>query len=112
MQSLSIGRLGLLAHPSRVGRQTRDRATLLDVVPTVGGQVVFYLPRESIRIVSLQRLTNRLTEPGVRARHGRCNDLGDEGVLRFKMIIKAALRESGLAHEFIEANAIDAAFTK
>src|SRR5216684_2759582 len=112
MQPLSVGRLSLLAHPSRVWRQTRDRAALLDVVPITRGQVVFYLPRESIGIVSLQRLSNRLAESGIRARHGRCNDLGDQRVLRIEMIIEPTLRESGLAHEFIEANAVDAAFTK
>src|SRR5277367_1654299 len=106
MQPLSVGRLGLLRHPSRVGRQARNRAALLEIVPIVGGQVAFYLPGESIGIVSLQRLANLLTESGIRARHGRCNDLSDQGVLRLEMIIKAALRESGLAHEFVEANAV------
>src|ERR1700692_1787870 len=98
--------------PLRVGRQTRNRAALFDVVPIVWGQVVFYLPRESLGIVSLQRLTNCLAESGIRARHGRCNDLSDQRVLRIEMIIEPPLRESGLAHEFIEANAVDAAFTK
>ena len=76
----------------------------------VCGQVEFYLPRESIGVVSLQRLPDRFEESDIRARHGRCNDLGDKGVLRFEMIIEAALRESGLAHEFIEADSVDAAF--
>src|SRR5260370_36226454 len=112
MQPLSVGRLSLLAHPPRVWRQTRHRAALLEVVPITRGQVAFYLPRESIGIVSLQRLSNRLAEFGIRAGHGRCNDFGDQGVLRIEMIIKAALRESGLAHEFIEADAVDAAFAE
>src|SRR3984957_2782385 len=112
MKPLSIGRLGLLAQPSRVRRQGRNGAALLEVVPIVGGQVAFYLPGESIGVVSLQRLANLFTESGICARYGRCNDLGDQGVLRVEMIIKAALRESGLAHELIEADAVDAAFTK
>src|SRR5271167_71608 len=112
MQPLSVRRLSLLAHPPRVWRQARDRAALLDVVAIVSGQVGFYLSRESIGIVRLQRLADRLAEFGIRPRHGRCNDFRDQGVLRIEMIVKAALRKSGLMHEFIEANAVDAAFAK
>ena len=112
METLSVAGLSCFAQSSRVRRQTRYGAAILDIVPMVCGQVVFYLPRESIDMLCFEGLPNRLEEFGIRARHGHCNDLGDEGVLRFEMIIEAALCESGLAHELIEADRVDAAFAK
>ena len=59
--------------------------------------------------MSLQWLCDRLPEFGTGSRYGRCDGLGQKDVLGFETITKAGLRKSRFAHEFNEAQIVDAA---
>jgi hypothetical protein len=112
IEAVSVAGLRRVTHSSGVRGQARDRAAILDIVAMGWGQVGFYLPREATPMVCFQGFSKRLKELGIGADHRSRHDLGHQGVLGRKMIIKPALCESGFSHELIEADTVHAALAK
>jgi hypothetical protein len=67
------------------------------------------LPGIAVNSLGVRDWHNRLPESGTGSRYGCCDDLGQKDVLGFEMITKAGLRKSRFAHEFNEAQIVDAA---
>ena len=104
-------RLRFCAQAGSIAGKSGDRAAAIDVVAMGLRQIKGYVaPKGGGRFID--RRPCALGEFGNTLSHCRSKHLGNQGGLRFKVIVEAALRKAGMLHQLVQPDGLHSAFSE
>jgi hypothetical protein len=110
-QSAGEIRLRSRTQAGRIARKSGDRATMIDVVAVGSRQIPVYVPPKSGGGL-IDGRPRDIDELGIPLSDCRRKHLGNQCLLRLKVVVEATLRKAGVLHQLAQPDGVHAALSE